>query len=184
MFQVFGEAVLGLSQGSVSEYLCKPKPWSMLSMKGREPYIKMQLWLEDPLSVEKLRLWQCGADRKRRSSSTCPSPSESPPMDKKPRLDPRSLDQMVTNPAILQAMAGGGGPPGPDGEPRPSQFDLFRLLYSQHNQQNRPPTQQSQQSEDSKSDTSEKAARRKSLTPQQYLSGGSQNDNDEENDPE
>ena len=52
--QLFGEVVLGLSQGSVSELLCKPKPWHMLSIKGREPFIRMQLWLTDPNNVDKL----------------------------------------------------------------------------------------------------------------------------------
>ena len=33
--QLFGELVLGLSQGSVSELLSKPKTWHMLSIKGR-----------------------------------------------------------------------------------------------------------------------------------------------------
>ncbi len=54
-FQLFGEHVLGLSQGSVSELLAKPKPWHMLSIKGREPFIRMQLWLNDPTSIEKLQ---------------------------------------------------------------------------------------------------------------------------------
>ena len=53
--QIFGEVVLGLSQGSVSELLSKPKPWHMLSIKGREPFIRMQLWLADPLNVERLQ---------------------------------------------------------------------------------------------------------------------------------
>ena len=53
--QLFGEAVLGLSQGSVSELLSKPKPWHMLSIKGREPFIRMQLWLTDPHNLEKLQ---------------------------------------------------------------------------------------------------------------------------------
>ncbi|XP_050690230.1 homeobox protein cut-like isoform X3 [Eriocheir sinensis] len=53
--KLFGEAVLGLSQGSVSELLSKPKPWHMLSIKGREPFIRMQLWLNDPRNVEKLQ---------------------------------------------------------------------------------------------------------------------------------
>ncbi|XP_035708595.1 homeobox protein cut isoform X3 [Folsomia candida] len=53
--KIFGEAVLGLSQGSVSELLSKPKPWHMLSIKGREPFIRMQLWLADPLNVERLQ---------------------------------------------------------------------------------------------------------------------------------
>ena len=39
-FQLFGECVLGLSQGSVSELLSKPKAWHMLSIKGREPFIR------------------------------------------------------------------------------------------------------------------------------------------------
>ena len=38
--QLFGEFVLGLSQGSVSELLSKPKSWHMLSIKGREPFIR------------------------------------------------------------------------------------------------------------------------------------------------
>ncbi|ELT91708.1 hypothetical protein CAPTEDRAFT_49316, partial [Capitella teleta] len=53
--KLFGEAVLGLSQGSVSELLSKPKPWHMLSLKGREPFIKMHMWLSDPYNVERLR---------------------------------------------------------------------------------------------------------------------------------
>ncbi|XP_013784656.2 homeobox protein cut-like [Limulus polyphemus] len=53
--KVFGEAVLGLSQGSVSELLSKPKPWHMLSIKGREPFIRMQMWLNDPHSADKLQ---------------------------------------------------------------------------------------------------------------------------------
>jgi len=56
--KLFGEAVLGLSQGSVSELLSKPKPWHLLSLKGREPFLKMQMWLIDPLSVGRLRLYQ------------------------------------------------------------------------------------------------------------------------------
>lgn len=53
--KIFGEVVLGLSQGSVSELLSKPKPWHMLSIKGREPFIRMQLWLNDPNNIEKLQ---------------------------------------------------------------------------------------------------------------------------------
>jgi homeobox protein cut-like len=55
--KLFGEAVLGLSQGSVSELLSKPKPWPMLSLKGREPFIKMHMWLSDPYNVERLRVY-------------------------------------------------------------------------------------------------------------------------------
>jgi homeobox protein cut-like len=56
--KLFGEAILGLSQGSVSELLSKPKPWHMLSLKGREPFIKMHLWLNDPHNIERLRVFQ------------------------------------------------------------------------------------------------------------------------------
>lgn len=53
--KIFGEAVLGLSQGSVSELLSKPKPWHMLSIKGREPFIRMQLWLSDAHNIDRLQ---------------------------------------------------------------------------------------------------------------------------------
>ena len=46
---------MGLSQGSVSELLSKPKPWNMLSIKGREPFIRMQLWLSDPQNIDKIQ---------------------------------------------------------------------------------------------------------------------------------
>ena len=59
LLQLFGEAVLGLSQGSVSELLSKPKPWHMLSIKGREPFIRMQLWLSDPHNIDKLQHLKC-----------------------------------------------------------------------------------------------------------------------------
>lgn len=41
--------MLGLSQGSVSDMLSRPKPWSKLTQKGREPFIRMQLWLNGEL---------------------------------------------------------------------------------------------------------------------------------------
>ncbi|XP_035391697.1 homeobox protein cut-like 1 isoform X2 [Electrophorus electricus] len=52
--RLFGESVLGLTQGSVSDLLARPKPWHKLSLKGREPFVRMQLWLSDPHSVDKL----------------------------------------------------------------------------------------------------------------------------------
>ncbi|XP_043212653.1 homeobox protein cut-like isoform X2 [Amphibalanus amphitrite] len=53
--KLFGEVVLGLSQGSVSELLSKPKPWHLLSIKGREPFIRMKMWLEDGQNIQKLQ---------------------------------------------------------------------------------------------------------------------------------
>ncbi|XP_055861465.1 homeobox protein cut-like 1 isoform X2 [Biomphalaria glabrata] len=52
--RLFGESVLGLSQGSVSDLLARPKPWHMLTQKGREPFIRMQIFLEDADSIPKL----------------------------------------------------------------------------------------------------------------------------------
>ena len=57
--KLFGEAVLELSQGSVSELLSKPKPWSLLSLKGREPFLKMASFLADPGGLDKLKNF-CG----------------------------------------------------------------------------------------------------------------------------
>ncbi|KAG5844471.1 hypothetical protein ANANG_G00162870 [Anguilla anguilla] len=54
--RVFGEKVLGLSQGSVSDMLSRPKPWSKLTQKGREPFIRMQLWLNGELGQSVLPL--------------------------------------------------------------------------------------------------------------------------------
>merc|ERR1719394_2212665 len=52
--RLFGEAVLGLSQGSVSDLLARPKPWHMLTQKGREPFIRMKIFLEDETAVHRL----------------------------------------------------------------------------------------------------------------------------------
>lgn len=43
----FGEYILGLSQGSVSDLLARPKTWAQLTQKGREPFIRMQLFMDD-----------------------------------------------------------------------------------------------------------------------------------------
>ena len=56
--KLFGEAILGLSQGSVSELLSKPKPWHLLSLKGREPFLRMRTWLEDARNIDLLRVYQ------------------------------------------------------------------------------------------------------------------------------
>lgn len=52
--RLFGENVLGLSQGSVSDLLARPKAWSMLTQKGREPFIRMKIFSEDPEARKKL----------------------------------------------------------------------------------------------------------------------------------
>ncbi|XP_075421020.1 homeobox protein cut-like 1 isoform X3 [Tenrec ecaudatus] len=80
--RLFGETILGLTQGSVSDLLARPKPWHKLSLKGREPFVRMQLWLNDPGNVEKLmdmKRMEKKAYMKRRHSSVSDSqPCESP----------------------------------------------------------------------------------------------------------
>ena len=49
---LFAQAVLGRSQGTLSDLLRKPKPWAQLK-SGRETFAKMQQWLMEP---EKQRL--------------------------------------------------------------------------------------------------------------------------------
>jgi homeobox protein cut-like len=48
----FGEKILGLSQGSVSDILARPKSWELLTQKGREPFIRMRLFLDDPNAIK------------------------------------------------------------------------------------------------------------------------------------
>ncbi|CAF1255774.1 unnamed protein product [Adineta steineri] len=61
------EAVLNLSQGTVSETLSKPRPWYALSVKGREPYIRMYSWFCDTDNVQKLLASKQERDILRRS---------------------------------------------------------------------------------------------------------------------
>ena len=35
-------------QGSVSDLLARPKPWPLLTSKGREPFVRMRIFLDDP----------------------------------------------------------------------------------------------------------------------------------------
>ena len=52
----FARHVLGLSQGTVSELLSKPKPWDKLTEKGRESYRKMRQWADDDTNIIELKL--------------------------------------------------------------------------------------------------------------------------------
>ena len=54
--RIFGEHVLGLSQGSVSDILSRTKTWDKLTLKGREPFIKMVQFLSDRQYVEQLKI--------------------------------------------------------------------------------------------------------------------------------
>ncbi|XP_071041800.1 homeobox protein cut isoform X1 [Parasteatoda tepidariorum] len=97
--KLFGEAVLGLSQGSVSELLSKPKPWHMLSIKGREPFIRMQLWLNDPTNVEKLQAIKTErreANKRRRNAMDTDGPSPLLPCGEQP---PYPIDPIFLYPS-------------------------------------------------------------------------------------
>ncbi|XP_078404873.1 homeobox protein cut-like 1 isoform X6 [Cetorhinus maximus] len=78
--RIFGEKVLGLSQGSVSDMLSRPKPWSKLTQKGREPFIRMQLWLNGELgqSVLPSQVQQPGQEITPKTSASCSPAPESP----------------------------------------------------------------------------------------------------------
>ncbi|XGW13892.1 hypothetical protein V3C99_000295 [Haemonchus contortus] len=58
----FGEHVLGLSQGSVSDLLARPKQWNMLTQKGREPFIRMKLFMREVSQSAKKDLVQRDID--------------------------------------------------------------------------------------------------------------------------
>lgn len=49
--RLFAKYVLGLSQGTVSELLSKPKPWDKLTEKGRDSYRKMHAWACDENAI-------------------------------------------------------------------------------------------------------------------------------------
>ena len=40
----------------MSDMLSRPKPWAKLTQKGREPFIRMQLWLNGELAQNVLPL--------------------------------------------------------------------------------------------------------------------------------
>ena len=53
--RLFAKYVLGLSQGTVSELLSKPKSWEKLTEKGRDSYRKMHAWVYDDRAVSMLK---------------------------------------------------------------------------------------------------------------------------------
>ncbi|OTF81148.1 hypothetical protein BLA29_006822, partial [Euroglyphus maynei] len=54
--RLFAKYVLGLSQGTVSELLSKPKPWDKLTEKGRDSYRKMHAWSTDERCINLLKM--------------------------------------------------------------------------------------------------------------------------------
>ncbi|XP_052023602.1 homeobox protein cut-like 2 [Apodemus sylvaticus] len=111
--RLFGESILGLTQGSVSDLLSRPKPWHKLSLKGREPFVRMQLWLSDPHNVEKLRdmkkLEKKAYLKRRYGLISTGSDSESPAAHSEcssPCLQPQELSLMqAKKPRVVLAPA-------------------------------------------------------------------------------
>lgn len=70
--RVFGHCVLGLSQGTVSDILARPKPWSKLTVRGREPFIRMKNFLSNEHNIQTLGViregWTGETDPPRMSS--------------------------------------------------------------------------------------------------------------------
>ena len=45
--RALGNTILGLSQASVSDLLCKCRPWDQISgNKPRESYVRLKLWVD------------------------------------------------------------------------------------------------------------------------------------------
>ncbi|NWU95010.1 CUX2 protein, partial [Upupa epops] len=109
--RLFGESILGLTQGSVSDLLSRPKPWHKLSLKGREPFVRMQLWLNDPHNVDKLRdmkkLEKKAYLKRRYGLMSAGSDSESPSARSEctsPGLQPQELSLLqIKKPRVVLA---------------------------------------------------------------------------------
>ncbi|CBY42476.1 unnamed protein product, partial [Oikopleura dioica] len=76
---IFAQRVLCRSQGTLSDLLRNPKPWSKLK-SGRETFRRMKKWLQEPeyQRMAALRIAAC----KRKESGD----HKRPPVNKKPRL--------------------------------------------------------------------------------------------------
>ncbi|ESO06947.1 hypothetical protein HELRODRAFT_146354, partial [Helobdella robusta] len=89
---VFAQQVLGRSQGTLSDLLRNPKPWSKLK-SGRETFRRMWNWLKEPESERMAHLRLCAQKRPRDTHSdendtSPPASSQQPPnfSGKKPRM--------------------------------------------------------------------------------------------------
>ncbi|CAF3789921.1 unnamed protein product, partial [Adineta steineri] len=118
--RVFGEAVLNLSQGTVSEILSKPRPWHALSVKGREPYIRMYSWFCDTDNVQKLFAWKQERDILRRSiRPTTKSQNHDTESNNNPTLKRRYIFTEDQRRRLKQIF---------ESEPYPSQAKLEQLV--------------------------------------------------------
>ena len=107
----FGEKILGLSQGSVSDILARPKQWESLTQKGREPFLRMRLFLDDPNAIKQLVQTVSTATTTPTANVTntssillptfCPTlPSNFPP--------PSLPSSLLTTPSLLSSVTANG----------------------------------------------------------------------------
>ncbi|KAJ8402218.1 hypothetical protein AAFF_G00370830 [Aldrovandia affinis] len=108
--RVFGEKVLGLSQGSVSDMLSRPKPWSKLTQKGREPFIRMQLWLNGELGQSVLPLQGHNQENTPKTSASCSPAPESPLSSAEESV--KSLGESVSQPPAPEPSEASESQPG------------------------------------------------------------------------
>jgi hypothetical protein len=90
----FGEKILGLSQGSVSDILARPKQWELLTQKGREPFLRMRIFLDDPNAIK--QLVQTVTTTPTTNSSSILLPTFCPPLSLS-----SSTPSLLTTPSLL-----------------------------------------------------------------------------------
>ena len=86
--RLFAKYVLGLSQGTVSELLSKPKAWEKLTEKGRDSYRKMHAWCYDENAVMMLKSLIPRKSELSSSRAPPPPPPHPHPLPPRPHLFP------------------------------------------------------------------------------------------------
>ena len=86
--RLFAKYVLGLSQGTVSELLSKPKSWEKLTEKGRDSYRKMHAWCYDENAVMMLKSLIPRKSELSSSRAPPPPPPHPHPLPPRPHLFP------------------------------------------------------------------------------------------------
>jgi homeobox protein cut-like len=95
----FGEKILGLSQGSVSDILARPKQWELLTQKGREPFLRMRIFLDDPNAIKQLVQTVSTTTTPTTTPSSILLPTFCPPLP--PPLPSSIPSSLLTTPSLL-----------------------------------------------------------------------------------
>ena len=133
--RLFGEQTLGLSQGSVSDMLSRPKPWSQLTAKGREPFIRMAIFLDDAHAIHKLARKECSECHlspfqpfSNANSGFDASIASSPAAVPSPLTDEQALSLLSTATSGIRRT---GSPFAPHSAPKRQSFGPSKSLTSQ-----------------------------------------------------